>query len=191
MRKFLSPAASGVVRTKKVLGTLVFLAIFAAILLLRDGVPTKTPEEPQSGTIPAVEACTVERCVDGDTLVVQTSVGRERIRLIGCDTPETVKKGTPVERFGPEASAHTAKRIAEFGQRVTLCADGDAYDQYGRRLAIVRLGDGPVILNEELIRLGLARATTKYRFSQEMKKLFVDAENEAKSKRLGIWSGEK
>ena len=189
--KFLPPAVSGVVRTKKVLGTLVFLAIFAAILLLRDGVPTESPEKAQNGTFPAVEVCTVERCVDGDTLIVQTQAGRERVRLIGCDTPETVKKGTPVERFGPEASAHTAKRIAEFRQRVTLCADGDAYDHYGRRLAMVRLGDGPIILNEELIRLGLARATTQYRFSQEMKRLFVDAENEAKSKRLGIWNGEK
>ena len=43
---------------------------------------------------------TVERVIDGDTLVLD---GGERVRLIGVDTPETVHPSKPVEYFGTEA----------------------------------------------------------------------------------------
>ena len=44
---------------------------------------------------------TVERVIDGDTIVLD---GGERVRLIGVDTPETVHPTRPVEHFGPEGS---------------------------------------------------------------------------------------
>ena len=173
---------------KNTLGPLILAAVVGAILLARHASPPSETPEVADGTVPAVELCTVERCVDGDTLIVHSAAGRERVRFIGSDTPETVKEGTPVERFGPEASAHTAKRVAEFGNKVTLVTDGDARDRFGRRLALVRLGDSEILLNEELLRLGLARAKLQFRYSQAMKDRFRAAENEAKSKHLGIWS---
>ena len=40
----------------------------------------------------------VRRVVDGDTFVLDSGA---RIRLMGVDTPETVKPNHPVEPFGP------------------------------------------------------------------------------------------
>ena len=58
---------------------------------------------------------TVVRVVDGDTIILD---GKERVRLIGVDTPETVDPRRPVQYFGKEASAFT-KRMVE-GKKVRL-----------------------------------------------------------------------
>jgi micrococcal nuclease len=77
----------------------------------------------------------VSRVIDGDTLVARLADGSEiTVRLIGIDTPETVKPGTPVECGGPQATdAMTA--LAQ-GQPVNLVSDliQDAVDQFGRSL---------------------------------------------------------
>ena len=138
---------------------------------------------------PKGERVRVQRCVDGDTIIVINSLGRnERVRFTGCDTPETVKQGTPVEPFGPEASAYTKRRIAEANNEVLLVSDGDEYDKYGRRLAFVYLGNDDVSLNEELCRRGLARTRTEFRFSNEMKARLSKAAESARRERLGIYS---
>ena len=127
----------------------------------------------------------VERCVDGDTLVL-ANAARTHIRLIGADTPETVKRGTPVQPFGPEASRFTKEAIARNGNQVRITFDGAQIDRYGRTLAMVWLGD--TLLNEQLILEGLARAQIQYKYSQEMKDRFQAAENLAKREKRGIWS---
>ena len=125
----------------------------------------------------------VKRCVDGDTLLLEGGV---RVRFIGANTPETKKPNWPIEPFGPEASAFTQRTIENAGNRVRLEADGDRFDRYGRQLALVYVGD--TLLNEELIRQGLARAETQYRYSSEMKAKFQAAEYEAQKAQRGIWS---
>lgn len=78
---------------------------------------------------------TVQRAIDGDTIVVRTAAGDEQtVRLIGVDTPETKKPGTPVECGGVAASAF----MAEYeGDSVTLTTDSsqDRNDRFGRLLA--------------------------------------------------------
>jgi endonuclease YncB( thermonuclease family) len=59
----------------------------------------------------------VDRVVDGDTLVVDG----EKVRLIGIDTPESVKPGTPVECFAKKASAFTKQLVDH--RRVRLVTD--------------------------------------------------------------------
>ncbi len=150
--------------------------------------PTATTEDGLR-PIPDVETGVVERCVDGDTLIVKFDDGTtERARLIGANTPETVKPNWPVEPFGPEASAFTKRRVEEAGGAVRLVADGDRRDKYGRRLAFVYLADSEISLNEELTRAGLAKAQTRYRFSAEMKRRLEAAEAAARRERLGIHS---
>jgi len=127
----------------------------------------------------------VERVVDGDTLILANAT-RTRIRLIGADTPETVKPNTPVQPFGPEASQFTKDAIARNGNKVRISFDGDQVDRYGRTLAMVWLGD--TLLNEQLIRVGLARAQLQYKYSREMKNRFKVAEDQAKRAKRGIWS---
>jgi len=127
---------------------------------------------------------TVERCVDGDTLLL---TNRVRIRLIGANTPETVKLNAPVEPFGPEASQLTKKMVADHNNKVRITYDGDQIDKWGRTLAMVWFDDG-TLLNEILIEKGLARAEPQYRYSREMKDRFLRAEEKAKKAKRGIWS---
>ncbi len=50
----------------------------------------------------------VTMVVDGDTIIVGA---RERVRLIGVNTPETKHPQKPVEYFGREATAFTKKMV--------------------------------------------------------------------------------
>jgi Staphylococcal nuclease homologue len=79
----------------------------------------------------------VIEAVDGDTLKVRLRRNHSVIdvRLIGIDTPETRRPGTPIECGGPQASA-SMHRLAD-RRRVTLVTDPsqDRFDRYGRLLA--------------------------------------------------------
>jgi endonuclease YncB( thermonuclease family) len=89
----------------------------------------------------------VTEVVDGDTIKVHALETTRRrnytVRLIGIDTPETHRPGTPVECGGPEATRHL-ERIAD-GRRVRLRTDPsqDTFDRYDRLLAYVKLRGGP------------------------------------------------
>src|ERR1700681_959253 len=88
------------------------------------------------GRIPARIPATVIRTVDGDTVIVRFSDGREeKIRLLGADTPEVVDPRKPVQCFGHIASAFTKQRLT--GRRVSLELDAEPRDKYGRLLAYV------------------------------------------------------
>ena len=83
----------------------------------------------------------VVAAVDGDTLKVDLKNGKEwDVRLIGIDTPETVRPDTPVQCGGPQAS--TSMHGLADGRRVTLVSDPtqDRVDRYGRLLDYVFRG---------------------------------------------------
>jgi len=123
----------------------------------------------------------IKRVVDGDTLLL---AGGERVRLIGVDAPETVRPDHPVEPWGPEASDFTKDFLA--GGEVRLQFDRERLDRYERYLAYVWVGD--LMLNEELLRAGLATAELQFRYSSSMKTRFRRAEQEAQDDRRGLWS---
>lgn len=154
--------------------------VLAALVLLRwwQGRDDAAPPDALAEGIYAVE-----RVVDGDTLLL---ANRARVRLIGADSPETVKPDSPVEPFGPEATEFTTSFIDNAGGQVRLEFDRERVDRYGRFLAYVY--HGPRMLNEELIRAGLATAETGFRYSSAMKTRFRRAEDEAKAAGRGIWS---
>jgi micrococcal nuclease len=86
----------------------------------------------------------VVRVIDGDTIAVSVGGGRERsVRLLGIDTPETHRPGTPIECGGPQATQNM-EALARPGTPVRLETDPsqDRVDRYGRLLAYVRLPDG-------------------------------------------------
>lgn len=95
--------------------------------------------EPAPPALPSAErlGATVIRAIDGDTLDVRlAATGAEvDVRLIGIDTPETHRPGTPIECGGPQAS-RSMHRLAD-GRQVTLITDPtqDRTDRYGRLLA--------------------------------------------------------
>jgi micrococcal nuclease len=130
------------------LGSLVLL-LAAALLILR-------PWEEGRDEGPASSEAFVIRAVDGDTIEVRIDGERKDVRYIGVDTPETVKPGTPVQCFGPRASAFN-HRLVE-GRRVRLVFGAERHDVYGRLLAYVYLGRR--FVNATLVRRGLARTLT-------------------------------
>jgi len=101
---------------------------------------------------------TIARAVDGDTLELD---GGERVRLLGIDTPETVRKEgrkwVVIEnpKYGARESYEYMRTLE--GKRVRLSYDKSREDRYGRTLAYVYvLPDGPD-LSEEMLRRGWAR----------------------------------
>lgn len=99
---------------------------------------------------------TVVQVVDGDTVDLRLASGAETVRLLGIDTPETVKPGAPVDCFGPEASART-KELLPPGTEVRVTRDVEARDRYDRLLVyLVRVRDD-LFVNLALMADGFAR----------------------------------
>jgi len=125
---------------------------------------------------------TVERVIDGDTIVVTDGDKIEKVRLIGVDTPETVHPKKPVEYFGKEASAFT-KSMCE-GKKVRLEYDQTKRDKYNRLLAYVYLEDG-TFLNAEIVKQGYGHAYTRFPFKYLEE--FREYEREAREDKRGLW----
>ena len=49
--------------------------------------------------------------IDGDTVDVAWAGRRDRVRLLGVDTPETVDPHRPIGCYGPQAAAFTHRRL--------------------------------------------------------------------------------
>jgi len=154
---------------------LLIVAIAALLLAPWLAEDASSPSQLEPGTY------RVQRVVDGDTLVL---TNQARIRLIGADTPETVRPNHPVEPWGPEATQFTREFVT--GRDVRLQFDGPQKDKYDRFLAHVWVGDR--MLEEELIRAGLATAATDYRYSSAMKTRFLAAQDQGRAAGRGIWS---
>ena len=130
----------------------------------------------------------VVHIVDGDTIDVDCPDGRfrhTRIRLLGVDTPETVKPNTPVQYYGPEARRFTEQMA--YGKIVTLKLDRmRTRDRYNRLLAYVILPDGRN-LNLQIIAQGYGYADP--RFDHPLKRQFKLAQDEARKHLRGLWKG--
>jgi micrococcal nuclease len=105
----------------------------------------------------------VVRVVDGDTIVASVEGEDQYVRYIGIDTPETVKPGTPVQCYGPQASEENHRLVD--GRTVQLVFDRERRDDYGRLLAYVYTDAGhgqtsPRFVNATLVRDGYARTLT-------------------------------
>jgi micrococcal nuclease len=148
----------------------------AAVFLLVSGCSTAATGK--SGRTPVI----VERVVDGDTVEIKLQGTQRTVRLIGIDTPETKKPGTPVKFYGPQASEYSKKRLA--GNEVELEWDTERTDKYGRDLAYVWIG--PELFNETLVKEGYARIST---FPPNVKYVdrFTRAQKQARQNGKGLW----
>lgn len=151
------------------------LFVVVALLVLR---PWETG--PDAG--PASARALVTRVLDGDTIEARIDGRVEDVRLIGVDTPETVKPGEPVQCFGPRASAFTHGQLE--GRRVRLVFGVERRDVYGRLLAYAYLDDR--FFNPALLRRGLARSLTippNDRFAELFQRLELTAARAGR----GLW----
>ena len=128
---------------------------------------------------------TVERVVDGDTLIAEIGGRSESIRLIGIDTPESVARSRPVECYGIEASLRLQELLPP-GTEVTLLRDAEARDAYDRLLGyVIRTSDG-LFINLELVAAGYA-ATLTFPPNDQFADALARAESEAITARRGLW----
>lgn len=162
-------------RRRRWLTVALVLAVALLLRLADRAVPPGVPRQLDPGVY------RVERVVDGDTLVL---AGGARVRLIGADTPEAfVPDGRP-EPFSRQATRFTEQFIADGGGEVQLEFDGPRKDRYDRFLATVWVGDR--MLNEELLRAGLARLRSEFPFSPPLKARLRRAQEKAEAAGRGI-----
>lgn len=165
-------------RSRAALLLSVLLAGAALLINTRHSAPAERAAPPGEAVI--------TRVVDGDTVRARIRSVDERVRLIGVDTPESVKPGTPVECFAKEASAHTSALLPP-GTRVRLVRDIEARDRYGRLLAYVYRADDGLFVNLALARDGFAAPLTippNVAHAEE----FAAAAGEARRGRRGLWA---
>jgi endonuclease YncB( thermonuclease family) len=125
---------------------------------------------------------TVRRVYDGDTVLVSTPEGRYLVRLLGIDAPETSKpKGRPGQPFSDRSRRHLNQRV------LARCVRLEVYgnDKYGRRLAVIHLGETNI--NLEMVSQGLAevyRGRTPDGFDRRP---YRQAEAQARRNGRGMW----
>jgi micrococcal nuclease len=162
--------------------------VHGAVLALALGVlgAARPPDMP-TGRVVAVG--------DGDTITVQLGDHRERVRLIGVDSPElhesakldrdaarSRRSRRDIQADGGRARAYTAEHL--LGRTVALERDVETRDRYGRLLAYVWL-EG-TLFNVELVRDGWARTLTVPPNVRHVDEL-VAAQREARAARRGLW----
>lgn len=146
--------------------------VLAALLLAAGSLTSCSPPSTAADR-------TCVRVIDGDTIELDR---RERVRLIGVNTPETDPR-IAVQYFGQEATRFT-RRLAQ-GRRVRLEYDQTRRDRHGRTLAYVYLEDG-TFLNLEIVKQGYGYAFTRYPFRHMDR--FREAERGARQADRGLWA---
>jgi len=111
--------------------------------------------------------------IDGDTFELTSE---ERVRLIGINAPESGSPGF--------SDARTALQDLIKGKTITLEKDVSDRDEFGRLLRYVWVGD--LFINEEMVLLGLARATP-YPPDVTWQERLRSAEEEAHASSRGLW----
>jgi micrococcal nuclease len=114
---------------------------------------------------------------DGDSIEVELSSGRARVRMSAVDTPEYDQP------YGPQSSA-ALRAMLPIGAQVEL--EVVTQDQFRRVVATVWLlsGDKRINIHEAMLREGHAWAYRRYMKEPR----FCDLEDEARSRKLGLWA---
>jgi len=144
-------------------------------------------EIPESVTTESAATSTIQviRIVDGDTFEVSIGGAREKVRMLGIDTPESVDPRRPVQCFGKEATKKLKELIE--GKTIELVADitNDDRDKYDRLLRYVKRDDG-LDVNAEMIKQGYAYAYIKFPFERRAE--YLRLQTAARSGGVGLWA---
>ena len=156
----------------------------AALCGCGSGGPSEGGPEPSAARL----AGTVERVIDGDTLVARIDGDRVRVRLLGVDAPESAAGYGSAECNGVEA-ADAARDLLPRGTRIALRTDPThgREDRFGRLLAEVTVAGERRTVNEELVAGGSAevfRGDGRGRLQPALRA----AERRAREAAHGLWA---
>lgn len=171
-------------RTRALIATLIFIALFTIAALDRAGVFSPAPVE--FSELSGREAV-VERVIDGDTLVLDLVDARTskpmRVRLWGIDAPELARDGAPAEPFAIEARDALASMVE--GKTVAIVLEPDeTRDRYDRVLAHIIVNDDSAAA--KLVERGLVESVERWRHRDTDR--FEALELSARRAKRGIWS---
>jgi len=123
---------------------------------------------------------------DGDTITAPVEGERTVIRYLLIDTPELHHPARPEEELAQEAREMNA-RLASSGH-VRIEYDQERIDRYGRLLAYVWVSrpEGDLLINEELVRRGLALPLAIPPNRKYADRIF-SAMSEAMNGNAGLW----
>ena len=173
---------------------IIFFSLFTVLFLIIALIINQTSESYKEATINGVNIkgdktkykVNFIKKIDGDTIMVLFNNKELKIRYLLIDTPETVKPGVEVQKYGPEASKLNGE-LLENAKNVEI--EFDVYekeDKYHRALCYVYADD--INIQEKLLLEGLAEI--KYVKPPDTRYLdkYKKAQNKAKSNKRNLWS---
>ncbi|MBE2216677.1 MAG: thermonuclease family protein [Ignavibacteria bacterium] len=139
----------------------------------------------------------ITKVFDGDTFEAEANGKKEKVRMLGIDTPEkfdsdkltrdierTKRDSETIKKLGELSSVYTRNLLD--GKKVLLEPDKtqDDKDKYGRLLRYVYLEDGTFV-NKKIVAEGYAVVFRKFKVSKE--KELIGAEEDARKEKKGLW----
>lgn len=186
---------------RRVLSSLLVLAVLlgGATVINTSGLGVSGGTNSAAESTPRAVTAEVVGVVDGDTVLVRYENGsRDRVRLMGIDTPETGGPAHPekfdgipntsksrqwLRTWGDRATNATRARLEGRTVRLVLDETLPIRDFHGRLLAYIYV-DGTLV-NWELVREGYA---TVFPADFVERDRFTAAENDARQHRRGLWN---
>jgi micrococcal nuclease len=150
--------------------------------------PEPAPSAPikKEGTLNQIPV-TLVSTTDGDTIRVMYNGINEPVRYLLIDTPETNHPRLGKQPFGEEAKERN-RELVNSGNLTIEFDIGEKRDKYNRLLAYVYVNGQSV--QETLVKEGLARVAYVYPPNTRYLTPYDEAQQFAKSHKLGIWSVE-
>jgi len=143
--------------------------------------PGNGPSGDPAGSLAAGAGIAVVVAItDGDTIEVDLDGRRERVRLIGVNSPENG------ECWADEAG-RVLEAVIPVGSEVGMTVDESDRDQFGRLLRYLWVG--AMSVNEELVRRGAA-ISRRYPPDTAMACRFDDAQDDAEAAGRGQWASD-
>jgi len=145
--------------------------------------------------------------VDGDTIAVFYYGHKEKVRLLGIDTPESKanrrahyqakryhKDLNTIVKLGKAAKTHLRELLSGYTHVCLVYDQNNAYsghrDRYGRLLAYVYTPDGKFI-NKLMLEDGYAYLLTQYPLEPRYERILRQAFRYAVENEKGLWSSQE
>ncbi len=177
-------------RPERLLGIVIVLVLAGALVVValsQDGAAAPDPVA-SGGPQGELDRGRVVRIADGDTVTVEISGARERVRYVGIDAPEVANQQTGrTAECGADAATEANRELVE-GAELVLERDATDRDRFGRLLRhpwIQRDGAWTYV-SEALVAAGAVEARTFEPDTLHDERL-DRAERAARGAGTGIW----
>ena len=156
---------------------LLSLTLFVLTMTVRDRSSLDAMQSPSPSPVSAATITGMAIVTDGDSL----RISNQKIRLWAIDAPELQQTCQQLGVSWPCGAEAMVALTEHIGSHSVSCRKEDI-DRYGRIVAECFIGDSSI--NEWLVGNGWALAYRQYSAK------FTSAEDQAKSRKSGLWQGE-